>query len=167
LKQVTDPQEELAVLEAQMNNATGVIVDIYSRYLFETEVFERREQSELSADDLNDIMERAQKATYGEGLDERFLQKFMWTWKPHYYSPGLSFYNFPYAFGLLFATGLYAIYQKCGADFVPDYKNLLASTGEERAAELADRFGINIRTRKFWADSLAIIGKRVERYCEL
>jgi pepF/M3 family oligoendopeptidase len=167
LKQVTDPQEELAVLEAQMNNATGVIVDIYSRYLFETEVFERREQSELSADDLNDIMERAQKATYGEGLDERFLQKFMWTWKPHYYSPGLSFYNFPYAFGLLFATGLYAIYQKRGADFVPDYKNLLASTGEERAAELADRFGINIRTRKFWADSLAIIGKRVERYCEL
>jgi pepF/M3 family oligoendopeptidase len=167
LAQVTDPQEELAVLEAQMNNATGVIVDIYSRYLFETEVFERREKSELSADDLNDIMERAQKATYGDGLDEHYLQKFMWTWKPHYYSPNLSFYNFPYAFGLLFATGLYAIYQKRGADFVPNYKNLLASTGEERAAELADRFGINIRTKKFWADSLAIIGKRVERYCEL
>jgi pepF/M3 family oligoendopeptidase len=167
LAQVTDPQEELAVLEAQMNNATGVIVDIYSRYLFEKEVFERREKSELSADDLNDIMERAQKATYGEGLDERFLQKFMWTWKPHYYSSNLSFYNYPYAFGLLFATGLYATYQKRGADFVPDYKNLLASTGEERAAELADRFGINIRTKKFWADSLSIIGKRIERYCEL
>ena len=167
LKQVTDPLEELAVLEAQMNNATGVIVDIYSRYLFEKEVFERRAQSELSADDLNDIMERAQKATYGEGLDEKYLQKFMWTWKPHYYSSGFSFYNYPYAFGLLFATGLYAIYQKRGADFVPDYKNLLASTGENRAAELADRFGINIRTKKFWADSLAIIGKRVERYCEL
>ena len=167
LKQVTNPQEELAVLEAQMNNATGVIVDIYSRYLFEKEVFERREKSELSADDLNDIMERAQKATYGEGLDERYLQKFMWTWKPHYYSSSLSFYNYPYAFGLLFATGLYAIYQKRGADFVPDYKNLLASTGENRAAELADRFGINIRTKKFWADSLAIIGKRVERYCEI
>ncbi|MBI5963165.1 MAG: M3 family oligoendopeptidase [Chloroflexi bacterium] len=167
LKQVTDPQEELAVLEAQMNNATGVIVDIYSRYLFEKEVFERREKSELSADDLNDIMERAQKATYGDGLDEKYLQKFMWTWKPHYYEPKLSFYNYPYAFGLLFATGLYAIYQKRGADFVPDYKNLLASTGENRAAELADSFGINIRTKKFWADSLAIIGRRVERYCEL
>ncbi len=165
LKQVTDPQEELAVLEAQMNNAAAVIVDIYSRYLFEKEVFERRAQSELSADDLNDIMERAQKATYGDGLDERYLQKFMWTWKPHYYSSG--FYNYPYAFGLLFATGLYAIYKKRGADFVPDYKDLLASTGEDRAAELADRFGINIRTKKFWADSLAIIGKRVERYCQL
>jgi oligoendopeptidase F len=68
---------------------------------------------------------------------------------------------------LLFATGLYAVYKKRGADFVPDYKNLLASTGEERAAELADRFGINIRTKKFWADSLAIIGKNIEKYCEL
>jgi len=167
LKSTKEPQEVLAVLEAQMNNATGVIVDIYSRYLFEKEVFERREKSELSADDLNDIMERAQKATYGDGLDERYLQKFMWTWKPHYYSSGFSFYNYPYAFGLLFATGLYAIYQQRGADFVPDYKNLLASTGENRAAELADTFGINIRTKKFWADSLAIIGRRVERYCEL
>lgn len=167
LEQVTDPQETLAILEAQLNGAAAVIVDIYSRYLFETEVFERREKSELSADDLNDIMERAQKATFGDGLDERYLQKFMWTWKPHYYDPALSFYNYPYAFGLLFATGLYAIYQKRGADFVPDYKNLLASTGEERAAELADRFGINIRTKKFWADSLAIIGRQVDRYCGL
>ncbi len=167
LKSVKSPQEELAVLEAQMNNATGVIVDIYSRYLFEKEVFERRAQSELSSDDLNDIMERAQKATYGDGLDEQFLQKFMWTWKPHYYSSGFSFYNYPYAFGLLFATGLYAVYQKRGSDFVPDYKDLLATTGEDRAAELADRFGVNIRTKKFWADSIAVIAKRVDRYCEL
>jgi oligoendopeptidase F len=142
-------------------------VDIYSRYLFEKEVFERRAQSELSADDFNDIMERAQRETYGDGLDEQYLQKFMWTWKPHYYSPGLSFYNYPYAFGLLFATGLYAIYQQRGEAFVEDYKNLLASTGEETAAKLAKRFGIDITKRKFWDDSLAIIGKRIDRYTEL
>ncbi len=167
LAQTTDPQEQLAVLEAQLNNASQVIVDIYSRYLFEKEVFERRAKSELSADDFNDIMERAQKAAYGDGLDERYLQKFMWTWKPHYYSSGLSFYNFPYAFGLLFGTGLYAIYQQRGADFLPDYKNLLASTGEASAADLAARFGIDIRKKKFWADSIAILSRRVDRYCKL
>jgi pepF/M3 family oligoendopeptidase len=167
LASTQDPQEELAVLEAQVQNASQIVVDIYSRYLFEKEVFERRAQSELSADDFNDIMERAQKETYGDGLDERYLQKFMWTWKPHYYSPGLSFYNYPYAFGLLFATGLYAIYKQRGAAFVEDYENLLASTGEETAAKLAKRFGIDITRRKFWDDSLAIIGQRVDRYCEL
>ena len=165
LASTQDPQEELAVLEAQLINAAGIIVDIYSRYLFEKEVFERREQSELSADDFNEIMERAQKETYGDGLDERYLQKFMWTWKPHYYSS--SFYNYPYAFGLLFATGLYAIYRQRGEAFVEDYKNLLASTGEETAAKLAKRFGIDITKRKFWDDSLAIIGKRIDRYAEL
>jgi pepF/M3 family oligoendopeptidase len=167
LASTDDPQEELAVLENQLISAAGVIVDIYSRYLFEKEVFDRRDRSELSADDLNEIMERTQKETYGDGLDERFLQKFMWTWKPHYYSPDLSFYNYPYAFGLLFATGLYAIYKQRGEAFVEDYKNLLASTGEETAAKLAKRFGIDITKRKFWDDSLAIIGKRVDRYSEL
>ena len=167
LKEVTNPQQELAILESQLNNDSQVIVDIYSRYLFEKEVFERREKTELNADELCEIMEEAQKATYGDGLDERYLQKWMWTWKPHYYSSGLSFYNFPYAFGLLFATGLYAIYQQRGADFVPDYINLLASTGEAPAADLAARFGIDIRTRKFWEDSLKVSGKRVERYCGL
>ncbi|MEW6404869.1 MAG: M3 family metallopeptidase, partial [Chloroflexota bacterium] len=167
LQQTTDKDEILATLEAQLNNASQVVVDIYSRYLFEKEIFERREKAELSSDEFSEIMERAQKATYGDGLDEKCLQKFMWTWKPHYYSPGLSFYNFPYTFGLLFATGLYAIYQQRGAAFVPDYRNLLASTGEASAADLAARFGIDIRKRKFWDDSLAIIARRVDRYCEI
>jgi pepF/M3 family oligoendopeptidase len=167
LEQVKDPQEELAVLESLLNGASQVVVDIYSRYVFEKEVFERREHAELSVDEICEIMERAQRITYGDGLDDRYLQKYMWTWKPHYYYIDLSFYNYPYAFGLLFATGLYAIYQQRGDEFVNDYKSLLASTGEASAADLAQRFGIDIHKRKFWEDSIAIIGKRVERYCEL
>jgi oligoendopeptidase F len=167
LEQTSDPAEQLAILETWLAGEAQVIVDIYSRYLFEKEVFERRAGAELSADDLCKIMERAQKVSYGDGLDEQFLMKYMWTWKPHYYSADLSFYNFPYAFGLLFATGLYAIYQQRGADFVPDYVNLLASTGEAPAADLAARFGIDIREKKFWADSLRIIAEKIERYEKL
>jgi pepF/M3 family oligoendopeptidase len=164
LAETKDPQAELAILETQLIGDAQVIVDIYSRYLFEKEVFERREKSELSPDDLCEIMERAQKTTYG---DLSAYHPYMWTWKPHYYYGGLPFYNFPYAFGLLFGIGLYAIYKQRGADFVPDYKSLLASTGEATAADLAARFGIDIRSRKFWEDSLGVIGKRIERYCEL
>jgi len=164
LKQVSDPKEELAILETMLVGDSQVIVDIYSRYLFEKEVFERRAQSELSPDDLCEIMERAQKATYG---DLEAYQPYMWTWKPHYYYAGLSFYNFPYAFGLLFGTGLYAIYQQRGEAFIADYKNLLASTGEATAADLAARFGIDIRSRKFWEDSLKVIEKKIERYEQL
>jgi pepF/M3 family oligoendopeptidase len=167
MKEISDPQEELALLETALISDSQVIVDIYSRYLFEKEVFERRQKSELSAEELSEIMEDAQAKTYGDGLDPDFRHKYMWTWKPHYYSAGLSFYNFPYAFGMLFGIGLYAIYQQRGEDFIPDYKELLASTGSAPAAELAARFGIDIRDKKFWQDSLAVIEKRIDRYCEL
>jgi pepF/M3 family oligoendopeptidase len=167
LKTAKNDSERLAILESKLAGDSQVIVDIYSRYLFEKEVFERREKSELSADELCDIMERAQLATYGDGLDERYLQKWMWTWKPHYYSAGVSFYNYPYAFGLLFGTGLYAIYQERGDDFIEDYVQLLASTGEASAADLAARFGIDIHKKKFWEDSLNIIGKLVDEYVNI
>lgn len=167
LAQATSPDEELAILEAFLVNATQVIMDITSRFLFEKEVFERRAKSELSADDLNEMMLRAQKATYGDGLDERYLNPYMWAWKPHYYETNLAFYNYPYAFGLLFGLGLHAIYKERGRSFVPEYEALLASTGEGTAADLATRFGIDIRKPGFWQGSLKLIEARIQRYQEL
>jgi oligoendopeptidase F len=163
----SNPGEELAILETSLIGDSQVIVDIYSRYLFEKEVFERRGVNELTSEELCEIMERAQEATYGDSLDEDYRHKYMWTWKPHYYSPGLSFYNFPYAFGLLFGIGLYAIYQERRESFIADYKNLLASTGEGNAADLASRFGINIQKSEFWEKSLSVINDRIDRYLSL
>jgi pepF/M3 family oligoendopeptidase len=164
LARAADPEEELAILETFLIDASQVIVDIYSRYLFEKEVFGRRAEAELSADDFCDIMIRCQKETYGDGLDTRYLNPYMWAWKPHYYRLDLSFYNFPYAFGLLFGLGLYAIYQERKGTFFADYDALLRSTGEGTAADLAARFGIDIRQRVFWESSLNVIKKRIERY---
>ena len=113
MEQASSPEEELAILETSLIGEAQVIVDISSRFLFEKEVFERREEADLSADDFCEIMTRSQKATYGEGLDENHLHAYMWTWKPHYYRTDISFYNYPYAFGLLFSTGLYAIQARC------------------------------------------------------
>jgi oligoendopeptidase F len=167
LAHATKPEEELAVLETSLIGATQVIVDITSRFLFEKEVFERRADSELSADDFCEIILRCQKATYGEALDERFLHKYMWAWKGHYYIPGFSFYNYPYAFGLLFGTGLYSIYRERGPSFVKDYEALLASTGEATPLELAERFDIDIHKADFWRSSLKVIGEQVQRYLQL
>lgn len=164
LKQAENEQEELAILETSILGDAQVVVDIYSRFLFESELFIRREKAELSADEICELMVNSQKKAYGNGLDHRYLQPYMWTWKPHYYYTNLSFYNFPYTFGLLFGTGLYAIYQKRGAEFVPEYQKLLASTGLGKAAELAARFGIDVRSTDFWKGSLGIIQRRIDRY---
>jgi len=167
LENTTSPQEQLSILETVLISDTQVIVDIYSRYLFETEVYERRQDAELSADEFCEIMTRAQKETYGDGLDEQHLHPYMWAWKPHYYRSDIAFYNYPYAFGLLFSTGLYAIYKQRGKEFVPQLQDLLASTGLADAAELAARFEIDIRSVEFWEDSLQVIKQRISRYQEL
>jgi oligoendopeptidase F len=91
----------------------------------------------------------------------------MWAWKPHYYYPKRSFYNYPYAFGLLFGTGLYAIYSQRGGDFVEKYRSLLSRTGEARPADLAAEFGFDIRQPNFWQNSLEVIQRRIDRYLEL
>jgi len=164
LSQPLERDEELTILEGFLSDAAQIIVDISSRYLFEKEVFERRAVAELSADDFCEIMLRAQKETYGEGLDPEYLNPYMWAWKPHYYRTDLSFYNFPYAFGLLFGLGLYVIYQEKGPAFLPAYDELLRNTGEGTAADLAAGFGLNIRRRAFWENSLKIIEARIERF---
>jgi oligoendopeptidase F len=163
LAQATEGQK-LAILETSLIGSGQVVVDIYSRYLFEKEVFERRAQAELSADELCEMMLRAQRATYGDGLDPRHLHPYMWAWKPHYYDALRSFYNFPYTFGLLFGLGLYAVYRERGPAFVPEYEELLRSSGEDTAAGLAARFGIDIRRRGFWESSLKVIEERIQQY---
>ena len=162
-----DPQEQLAILEASLQGSCQVVVDISSRFLFEQAVFEKRQQRELSVDEFNELMLGAQKETYGDGLDESKLHPYMWAVKPHYYRPGLSFYNFPYMFGLLFGLGLYARYQENPEQFRKGYDALLSSTGMDDAASLARRFGIDVRTPDFWRASLSIIHDDIVRFEEL
>jgi pepF/M3 family oligoendopeptidase len=160
-------EEKLGILESFLMDSGQVIVDIYSRYLFESEVFRRREEAELSADDLCDLMLDCQRETYGDGLDDRHLNPYMWAWKPHYFYADLSFYNYPYAFGLLFGLGLYKIYKQDDRGFQKEYDRLLRDSGEYPAADLAARFGIDLREPEFWGDTLDVIQNRIMTYEEL
>ncbi len=158
-----DAQEQLSILEASLQGSFQVVVDITSRFLFEQRVFEKRQQRELSIEELNTLMLEAQRETYGDGLDESALHPYMWAMKPHYYS-SYSFYNYPYMFGLLFGLGLYARYQQDPDGFKKGYDELLSSTGLADAATLAAQFGIDTRSTAFWRSSLDIIRRDIERF---
>lgn len=155
---------QLAILESQLIGATQVCLDISSRFLFESAVFERRGSGELGPDELCDLMREAQRQTYAEAVDPATYHPYMWLWKPHYYEHTTNFYNFPYAFGQLFALGLFEVYGQSDGDFVDRYKDLLRDTGRDDARPLAARFGIDIATLDFWRRSLRVIESQVERY---
>lgn len=160
--QQADPQEQIAILEASLQGACQVVVDITSRYLFEKTVFDRRRERELSVSELCEIMRNAQLETYGDGLDTDALHPYMWAAKPHYY--GSAFYNYPYMFGLLFGLGLYALYLDDSDSFRARYDELLSSTGMADAQSLAEQFGFDLRTPHFWRNSLEVIRADIDRF---
>lgn len=160
-------EEALAILETEISDCTQVIVDIYSRFLFEKSLFEGRKESALGVEEIKELMIAAQKEAYGDGLDPNFLHPYMWTWKPHYYYATSNFYNFPYAFGLLFAKGLYAEYLKKGSAFSAEYEKLLSITGKNKLADVTKVMGIDIHDIDFWRSSLKTIEEDIERFIEL
>lgn len=162
-----DRDEQIEILEASLEGSCQVVVDITSRFIFERNVFEKRRERELSVRELNELMLDSQRETYGDALDDSTLHPYMWAVKSHYYSPGRSYYNFPYMFGLLFGLGLYARYQHDPEGFKASYDDLLSSTGMADAATLAARFGIDIRTPDFWRASLDVVRDDIARFEQL
>ena len=166
IKEASD-EEKIALIESQLQDTTQIIVDIYSRYLFESAVFENREQSFMFSKDLEEMMLSAQKEAYGDGLDQAYLHPYMWACKPHYYSTGLSFYNFPYAFGGLFSKGLYAIYQEQPEGFVEKYQELLRATTVSSVEDTAKVLGVDVSTPEFWKKALAEVADSIEAFIAL
>ena len=165
IRQAKSHDEELALIESQLQDVTQIICDIYSRYLFESMVLENREQQFMDADTLCGMMLKAQEQSYGDGLDPGFRHPYMWICKSHYY--GATFYNFPYAFGGLFARGLYAQYQREGAAFVPKYKKLLRTTTVATAEDVAKVAGIDLTDKEFWRGALQTVAQQIDLVCGL
>ncbi len=164
IRSAQSDEEKLFLIESQLQDVTQILCDIYSRFLFESAVFANREQAFLPADRLCELMLDAQKQAYGDGLDPNVLHPFMWVCKSHYYSSGLSFYNFPYAFGGLFARGLYAKYAEQGPSFVPVYRKLLFATPVSSVEDTARVAGIDLTGKDFWAESLESYRQNVEEF---
>lgn len=158
--------EKLSILDATLQGACQTTVDISSRYIFESEVIARRKERALTPEEFCDIMHRAQLATYGDGLDPDKMHPYMWAAKPHYYSDR-AFYNFPYMFGLLFALGLYRVYEQEPNGFHERYDNLLSRTGLAMANDLTQEFGIDITDKAFWKGSLDVLVVDINEFCDL
>ena len=158
------PAEKAGLLENNLQNGCQILVDILSRFYFEKSVFARRPAAELGAEELCDLMQEAQEATYGDGLDKEKRHPYMWAVKSHYYSPDLSFYNFPYAFGLLFGLGLYARYREQGPSFAAVYREILAETGRMSAVDLTRKAGFDIEGKEFWRGGVEVFRGQIDEF---
>ena len=167
LLKTATPEEELTLLDSCLTEQTQTMVDIYSRFLFEQKVVSAQADHALDVDELKETMLWAQEQSYGDGLDPEYRHPYMWACKSHYYSTGVHFYNFPYAFGGLFARGLYARYEKEGEAFVPVYCDLLSRFGSDTIANVTASVGIDVTTPDFWREAVESVLVQVRRFVEL
>ncbi|MGZ4701934.1 MAG: M3 family oligoendopeptidase, partial [Ilumatobacteraceae bacterium] len=158
-------RDRLALLDVNLLSAVQVIIDIRSRFIFETEVFARRQRRTIGVSELNEMMLSAQADAYGNGLDQSTAHPYMWAVKPHYY--GSHFYNWPYTYGFLFGLGLFAKYREDPQRFQLVYDDVLSRAGMNTAEELAAVFGFDVSDEAFWTASLDVLRARVDQYSDL
>ncbi len=157
-----DGMERLALLDVDLVGSSQVVVDIHSRFLFETELFARRQRGTLGATELNELMLQAQLDAYGDGVDPDTRHPYMWILKPHYY--GSHFYNWPYTYGLLFGLGLFSRFREDPNRFRATYVDALSRAGIDSAEELGAMFGLDVTDPAFWTASLDVCRDRIAQY---
>jgi oligoendopeptidase F len=115
----------------------------------------RRQQGELSSEQLSDYWLSTQRAMFGDSVHLRDDYAIWWSYIPHFLStPG---YVYSYAFGELLVLALYGIYRKEGETFVGKYFDLLSAGGSASPYDLLQPFAIELDSPDFWQTGLSVI----------
>ena len=165
VKNAKSDKERLPLLEDKVQRSVALLMNIHSRFLFETRFYEERKKGIVSKKRLNELMLEAQKEAYGDGLEE--YHPLFWASKLHFFITGVPFYNFPYTFGYLFSLGIYAQAQKEGKGYEEKYMALLQDTGSMQVEDLAlKHLNVDLTKRDFWEEGVKLCVKDVEEFLE-
>lgn len=166
-KRASSPYEQFESAWYDAQAAVVFLLNIPGRFEFEKNFYEQRKQRELSASELRDLVTQCMQRHYGPDVDMK-PSYMMWTSTLHYYITELSFYNFPYTFGYLFALGIYAQWQKLGNQFYPKYVDILRDTGRMSPEDLIQKhLEMDITKKEFWYDSLSIVDGKIKNFQKL
>lgn len=166
VKAAVSREEKLMLLEDKIQRSVAFFMNIHARFLFETNFYEERRHGLVSVERLNELMVAAQKEAYLDALAE--YHPHFWASKLHFYITEVPFYNFPYTFGFLFSSGIYAAALKEGAAFEDRYVALLRDTGRMNVEELARKhLGADLTQPQFWQSAVDLSLKDVEEFLEM
>lgn len=166
IKRAATKEEKIALLNAKLENATAMFLNIHARFLFEDAFYKEREKGIVSEKRLNELMVEAQKEAYCNSLSS--YHPHFWCSKLHFFIDDVPFYNFPYTFGYLFSLGIYAKYLENPDGFEEKYIELLKDTGSMKVEELAEKhLGADLTKQDFWEAGIRLAAKDVEEFIRL
>lgn len=159
-------EEKIALLNAKLEGATAMFLNIHARFLFEDAFYKERAEGIVSVNRLNELMEQAQKEAYADSLAS--YHPHFWCSKLHFFIDSVPFYNFPYTFGYLFSLGIYAAYLNNPDGFEEKYIALLQDTGSMTVEDLAKKhLDVDLTKEEFWTAGIDIMAKDVEEFIRL
>ncbi|TLS53345.1 M3 family oligoendopeptidase [Paenibacillus antri] len=166
IRNASDRETKLALLDDKIQRSVAFLMNIHARFLFETNFYEERKRGTVGAERLNALMVDAQKQAFHDSLAS--YHPHFWASKLHFYITEVPFYNFPYTFGYLFSTGIYATASGEGANFEDRYVALLQDTGRMSVESLAKKhLNVDLTKPDFWERSVALMKKDVEDFLAL
>lgn len=156
-------EQKLEMLWEELSSAYALLVNIPVRYQFEKHFYQQRQEGELSADQLCQLMDETWREWYGDSMSES--DPYFWASKLHFSISEVSFYNYPYLFGYLFSKGVYAQRESKGSRFYPDYVQLLRDTGSMMAEDVVERhLAMDLTQADFWRQSLQMVEDKVSQF---
>lgn len=161
-----DQDEKLSLISDKLQRTSTLLMNIHARFIFETNLYETRKKGLVSKDKINEIMVEAQKEAFAGTLGT--YHPHFWASKLHFYITTTPFYNFPYTFGFLFATGVYAKALAEGPTFAQKYDNLLRDTGRMMVEDLAMKhLGVDLTKPEFWQGAIDVSLAELDEFLEL
>ncbi|MBM7616802.1 pepF/M3 family oligoendopeptidase [Weissella uvarum] len=165
VQQAQSDAEKVVLLDAKMSNPVSMFLNIRARFLFEKRFYEERQKGYVPAEKLNEIMDAAQKEAFDDILNKRHPH--FWSSKLHFFMDDVPFYNFPYTFGYLFSSGIYAWAQKQD-NFEDAYISLLRDTANMSTEELAQKhLGVDLTKPDFWQAGADLVKKDIDEFIAL
>lgn len=161
-------EDRRRLVDMDSSRLVAYLLDLPSRYAFETRFYEERRQGEVSVKRLGELMAETQREVFGESLVEDGLDPWAWCSKLHYYIHGIFLYNYPYTFGFLLSLAIYNRFRQEGASFLSHYEQFLAQSGSDSCeAVVRNCLGEDIEQVEFWAaavDSLKASSERLKAH---
>ena len=160
LSEEHNPTARLALLGGRIEDMAASIFRQIAMNRFEDAVHNaRRDEGELSSDDIAEHWIATQRDMFGDSLTITDEYRSWWSYIPHFiHTPG---YVYAYAFGNLLALAVYARYEKEGEPFVESYLQLLAAGGSDTPDNLGRLVGVDLTDPNFWSAGLQVVDELV------
>jgi oligoendopeptidase F len=161
LADCNDPAERLALMAQRCDDTINTVFRQAALFSFEDRAHNiRREDGELSTDELAEVWLEAQQELLGDTVRLSDDAGSRWSYINHFFTaPG---YVSAYPFGQLLALSVFAQYKRNPDGFALKLLNVLRAGGSRSAEELAAMVELDLCADDFWHQGLAIIEQQVE-----